>query len=319
MSNTIEEMSQDPPEANEESLLAPQNSSRFATLLLIWSLTPLLVVISVQELPALWAFAIRFMLAAPLAHVILKLRGQRLPLHQQAIKSYLAGALGIYLAMILCYLSAIYLPSNMISMVFGLSPLISGVIGLVFYGKQLSGFQWFGIMIGLLGLVTALGVFTGGLHVSAIGMMLVLVAMLLSVISLYMVNAANAGIKPMAQTVGSLWVSFFGSVLLVPFILPSLPTQIPSVKAVITIGFLVVFASILAFICLYDLNKRVSPTAVSLVTIVTPILATLWGNLFNAEVIHSATLVGLAMIVSGLSLFVWGQGKSMVKLRRGLA
>lgn len=303
----------------EESLLAPQNSSRFAILLLIWSLTPLLVVISVQELPALWAFAIRFLLAAPLAHLILKLRGQQLPLHNAALKSYVAGALGIYVAMILCYLSAVYLPSGIISMVFGLSPLISGIIGLIFLGKQLSGAQWLGICIGLVGLVTALGLFTGQLHVSALGLALVIAAMLISVISLYLVNAAKANIKPMAQTVGSLWVSFLGSAVMLPFILPSMPTALPSFKALFAIGFLLFFASILAFICLYDLNKRVSPTAVSLVTIVTPILATLWGNLFNAEVIHTATLLGLAMIVSGLSLFVWGQGRVIQRHPRALS
>lgn len=316
--SSIKDIPNQPPDSQhmlEESLLTPQNGSRFLALLGIWSLTPLLVVISVQEMPALWAFAVRFLLAAPLAHVILKLRGQSLPLHKAALKSYAAGALGIYLAMILCYLSAVYLPSSIISMVFGLSPLISGIIGLAIFGKQLSPAQWIGIAIGLVGLSVALGMFSGELHVSGIGITLVLVAMLISVVSLYLVNAANANIKPMAQTVGSLWVSFIGSVVMLPFILPSIPTALPSMRAVFAIGFLLFFASIIAFICLYDLNKRVSPTSVSLVTIMTPILATLWGNLFNGEVIHAATLVGLAMIVGGLSLFVWGQEQVNKRLK----
>lgn len=293
----------------EESLLTPQNGSRFLSLLLIWSLTPLFVVICVKAMPALWAFAIRFLLAAPIAHIILKLRGQTLPLHKSALKSYAAGALGIYVAMILCYLAAVYLPSSIISMVFGLSPLISGIIGLVFYGKKLIGKQWSGIFIGLLGLMIALGLFNTELHISTIGITLIIIAMLISVVSLYLVNEAKANIAPMAQAVGSLWVSFFGSLIMLPFILPMIPTTLPSIKVLFAIGFLLFFASILAFICLYDLNKRVSPTSVSLVTIMTPILATLWGNLFNHEIISTTTIVGLLMIVAGLSLFIWGQEK----------
>lgn len=293
----------------EQSLLAPQNSSRFATLLLIWSLTPLLVVISVQELPALWAFAIRFLLAAPIAHFVLKLRGQQLPLHKAALKSYVAGSLGIYVGMLLCYLSAVYLPSSIISMVFGLSPLVAGVIGLFVYGKKLAAFQWLGILLGLFGLMVALGVFGGNLHISGLGIALVLSAMLVSVCSLYLVNATHANIKPMCQTVGSLWVSFFGSLVMLPFIFSNIPNELPSSNVLFAIGFLVLCASILAFIFMYDLNKRVSPTSVSLVTIITPILATIWGNLFNNESIETTTTIGLGMIVVGLSLFVWQQAR----------
>lgn len=284
-----------------------RNASRFMLLLLIWSFTPLLVVINVQEMPAMWAFCIRFLLAAPIAHIVLRLSQQRLPRHKKALKAYVAGALGIYLTLVFCYLAANYLPSSIISMTFGLSPLLSGVIGLLVYGTRLGISQWLGIVLGVGGLMVALGLLTGSLYVSGIGMLFVLSAVLANVVSLYLVNAANANISPLAQSVGALWVSFLAVLVTLPFIIPTIPTALPSIKAMAIIGVLVVFGSILAFICLYDLNKRVSPTAVSLVMIATPVLATLWGNLFNAEAIHASTLIGLVMIVTGLSLYVWGQ------------
>lgn len=297
----------------EESLLTPKNSSRFLVLLIIWSLTPLLVVISVQSMPVFWAFFFRFICAAPIAHLVLILRKQKLPLHKRAVLSYLSGSLGIFLSMILCYMSARYLTSSIISMSFGLSPLLSGVIGLIFYQRFLTKKQWLGILLGLVGLSVALGMFSHSLHVQPMGIMLIIPAVIFSVISLYLVNATQANVAPMAQTVGTLWVSFIGSLLILPFIISSFPTQMPPAKGLFAVGFLIFFASILAFLCMYDLNKRVSPTSIALVTIITPILATIWGNLFNHEVVHNETIVGLGLIVTGLSLFVWSQPKAPKK------
>lgn len=395
-----------------DNLLHPQNASRFGALLLIWSFTPLAVVVSVQEVSSLWAFCLRFLCAAPLAHLLLSALGQKLPVSSEAIKSYLAGALGIFVAMMLTYLAAASLPSSIISMIFGLSPLVSGLIGLVIYHKQLHTLQWFGIGFGLVGLALALGLFSHSLQASGLSIALVLGAMLLSVVSLYVVNhiqteahlrmptrfrrprfanamtlvrlnlvfdhplnqALNQALKqgarksgvlqgvhhvknslrkitnhtpditpraaptkstteatneataetvkitppeagadqsaasltPLMQTVGTLWVSFFGVLTLLPFIWGSAPSTLPSTRGLVAIGFLVVFASMLAFVVLYELNQRISPTATSLVTIITPILATLWGAWLNAEPVNQSLLWGLGCIVVGLSVFVWG-------------
>lgn len=332
----------------EQSLLTWHNGSRFLALLMIWSLTPLAVVVSVKGLPPLWALATRFLLAAPLAHGLLKILGERLPLNLQALKSYVAGALGVYVAMMLTYLAAVQLPSSMISMIFGLSPMVSGMIGLLVYKKQLHKLQWLGISLALLGLILALGLISGSFQVPQQSLGLVCSAMLLSVVSLYLVNHvqqqadlrqptkrrrprfANAltivrlvgvqaklspvhnnnkphvSLTPLNQTVGVLWVSFVGVFMLLPFIWHTAPTHLPPADALIAIGFLVVFSSLLAFVFLYALNSRVSPTSVSMVMIITPILAAIWGAWLNHEQIAHQMLFGLALIVMGLSLFVWG-------------
>ncbi len=67
-----------------------QVASRYALLVFIWSTTPLAVVLSIRELHPVWALALRFALAAPLAALCLWLLGERLPFHREAVKSYAA-------------------------------------------------------------------------------------------------------------------------------------------------------------------------------------------------------------------------------------
>ena len=88
--------------------------SRYALLVFIWSTTPLAVVLSIQELHPIWALSLRFALAVPLAVVCLWAIDQALPLNLRALRSYCAGALSLFGAMIFTYLGASYLPSSLI-------------------------------------------------------------------------------------------------------------------------------------------------------------------------------------------------------------
>lgn len=278
-------------------------SSRFFALVLIWSMTPLAVVWSVRELHPVWALALRFVCATPLAWLLLRGLGLRLRWDRVALRSYLAGSLGLFGAMLLCYLGAMSLPSAMIAMIFGLSPLVTGALGhALFKTQRLRGVQWLGMLCGLLGMVVAIGVLPMQAQtLSGIGVLYTLAGMLCYVLSMFWLIHENAGLHPMVQTTGSLGLSALGFVLLLPFFLDQMPMQLPSVSALLAVLFTIVLASVLAMLCYFDLVERIGPTPVALTTILTPVLALCWGVLLNQEQLGAHTLFGMLIVLLGLA------------------
>lgn len=278
-------------------------SSRFIALVLIWSMTPLAVVLSVRELHPVWALAIRFVCAAPLAWLLLQSLGLTLRWDRQALRSYLAGSLGLFGAMLLCYLGAMSLPSAMIAMIFGLSPLVTGALGhWVFKTHQLRWVQCLGMLCGLLGMTVAIGIFPMQAQtLSVAGVAYTLAGMLCYVLSMFWLIHENAGLHPMVQTTGSLGLSAFGFLLLLPFFATQMPTHLPSTPVLFALLFTIVLASVLAMLCYFDLVERIGPTPVALTTILTPVLALCWGMWLNDEQLGAHTLLGMLIVLLGLA------------------
>ncbi|MEC7118781.1 MAG: DMT family transporter [Pseudomonadota bacterium] len=280
-------------------------STRFIALVLIWSMTPLAVVWSVRELHPVWALSFRFCCAVPLAWLVLRSLGLRLRWDVRALRSYLAGSLGLFGAMLLCYLGAMHLPSVMVAMIFGLSPLLTGVLGhAVFKTQRLVWIQWLGMLCGLFGMALAIGIWPSHTQtVSLLGVLYTTAGMACYVLSIFWLLHENAGLHPMVQTTGSLAMSAAGFVLLLPFFMAEMPTQLPSLSTMLAVLYTIVLASVVAMLCYFDLVERIGPTPVALTTILTPVLALCWGVLFNHERLGAHTVMGLLVVLCGMSLY----------------
>lgn len=126
----------------------PTQTNMIATYILlvfIWATTPLAIVWSVTDLHPLWALALRFFLALPFAFALLWLFKTRFPVDSLSMHSYLAGACSFIGSQIFTYLATGYLSSGIIALMFGLAPIITGLIGrFVFSSNSIlhSGAAW---------------------------------------------------------------------------------------------------------------------------------------------------------------------------------
>ena len=109
----------------------------YALLVFIWATTPLAIVWSATDLHPLWALALRFFLAFPIAILLLLILRGRLPLDQRSIQSYIAGASSFIGSQIFTYLAVDYLSSGLIALMFGLAPLITGILGVFIFRIRL--------------------------------------------------------------------------------------------------------------------------------------------------------------------------------------
>lgn len=286
----------------------------YALLVFIWSTTPLAIVWSVEDLHPMWALAIRFFLALPLALGLLWLLKTRLPLDRVSLHSYLAGACSFIGSQIFTYWSTDYLSSGIIALMFGLAPLISGLIGRFVFQMQLSLNQWLGMGIALTGLsVICLG--DADQHIQPIGIVIALVGVLVYCVSMFWVKKINAPIDPMAQAAGSIGLSVVFSLGMLPFIWQYAPIAMPHAKSLFGLVYAVIMASLIAMFCYFKLVQKIKPTTLSLTTVLTPMLALLVGVLLNNEKLPLIALVGVVILLFGLVVYFAKEIKASYKAR----
>ncbi|TXJ08946.1 MAG: DMT family transporter [Acinetobacter sp.] len=277
---------------------------QFIAVVMIWSLTPLAAVWTVAELHWAWGLFIRFSLAIPIA--LLCMLYFRLSFHYdiKSMLSYCAGAIGLFGSMTFCYIGATEVPSAIISIIYGISPILSGLMSTFILGKdRFHWIQWLGLGLALLGMCLAIGLGSSEIQMSNFGIMCEIIAMVLYVISTFAVGMVGANIHPITQTAGSTIVSWLGYLCLLPIFWAYLPHQLPNIHTSLAVLYSAFFSSVLAMIFYYALIKKLKPTTVLLITIMTPVLATLWGTWLNQEHLSSHLLLGLILLCSGLFLY----------------
>ncbi|MFD1438485.1 DMT family transporter [Acinetobacter terrae] len=279
-------------------------AGQFVTVVLIWSVTPLAAVWTVHEIHWAWGLFIRFSLAIPIALVCQAYFKVKVPLHPQALLSYAAGALGLFASMTFCYMGASKVPSAIISIIYGIAPFVSGLLATcIFKSEKLSAYQCTGLMMGMLGLYFALDLSSQNIRLNYLGIALEVIAMILYVLSAFAVRGVAANLHPISQMTGATIMSWLGYCALLPFFWSDLPSQLPVLQTSIALIYSALFSSVLAMIFYYQLLNTVNPTTLMLITIMTPVLATLWGTWLNHEALSPHLILGLLLLCMGLSLY----------------
>ena len=280
-------------------------ASIYALLVLIWAATPLAIVWSVAEVHPMWVLIIRYFGASVLALVILAAMRNPLPFDRTSMMSYVAGSLNLIGAQLFIYMAANYLTSGLMALIFGFSPLVAGLIGhVILKTNRLIWLQWAGMAVAVGGLSFVFAE-SADSKVNPWGVVLMLISMVSYISSIFWVKQINAPLKPMSQATGSLIVSSLGSLLIIPFIWQSFPTQMPSMQALFGFGFTMILSSIVAMLCYFWLIRRLAASTVSLSNVMTPIIALILGATLNNEVISSHAFAGIAVVMFGIVMYFW--------------
>jgi len=278
----------------------------YITVILIWTTTPLAIKWSSEGTGFVFAVSSRMVLGAAIAMFLTVIMRLDIPWHKPAIKTYLYSGLGIAVSMMFVYWAAQYIPSGWISLIFGLSPIITGLIMLVFYGEnEFSKDKLLGLFLGLAGLAL---IFTTGFTLS-MNAVLGIVAVLLSTV-IYSFTAIK--VKQHNQGLPALTITATGLMFAMPFYILCwylVDGDIPEVivtRAGLSILYLAFFGSVIGFALFFYILKHVSATRVSLITLVTPVTALLLGKYLNDEPLSLQITAGAIMILSGLASYEFG-------------
>jgi drug/metabolite transporter (DMT)-like permease len=278
----------------------------FVSVILIWSTTPLAIKWSALGVGFSFAVLSRMVIGAMLCGALLVVMRITFPLHRKARLSYLASGLSMFGAMALTYWSSRVVSSGMISVMFGLFPLITS-LGAMWWLKE-EAFtlnKLAGMLLGLTGLVL---VFQGGLNLgegAVLGLFALFIAVVLQSLGLVWIKKIGDDSPPLATTLGSLLVAlplFFATWMIAD---GGMPASFPA-RAVAATIYLGVFGSVLGFALYYYMIKHMDAAHIALITLVTPVSALLLGHTLNNEEVLPHVWVGTAFILLGLSLHRWG-------------
>jgi len=280
----------------------------YLAVILIWSTTPLGIVWSSESIPPTMAVLLRMLIAITLGMLIIKSRRIILPWHKQALKLYSFSALGIFGGMLFSYMSAKYISSGVMSLIFGLSPVISALLAQKIANEaKLSKVRLFSMFISLAGLaVVCANSFTLKEN-SIYGLAFILIAVFFFSLSGVLVKTVHLAIHPMATTVGSLTVSvplFFISWLVLDGSLDTSQWQLRSIAATVYLG---IFGSLIGFYAYFYVLQKLTASTVTLVTLITPVMALSLGAVLNNEIISFNLIIGAFLVLFGLTLYHFGE------------
>ncbi|AWB68010.1 EamA family transporter [Saccharobesus litoralis] len=280
----------------------------YLAVVLIWSTTPLGIVWSTESITPTFAVFARMLIAVAVGVLFLKLFRIPLPWHKQAVRLYAYASIGIAGGMILGYNASVYITSGVMSLIFGLSPIISGVLAKCVDPKQkTTSYQYIALLICVTGLSL---VCSENLQLnpdSWKGIVLITGSVTCFSLSGVLVKTVKLEINPFASTMGSLILStpIFGLawLMLTNGEINLEQWQLHSVWAVIYLG---IFGSLIGFIAYYYILQKLTATTVALVTLITPPIALILGAWLNQEVISQSILLGASLILLGLGLYQFG-------------
>lgn len=283
-------------------------------IIIIWTTTPLAIKWSGEGTGYLFGVTGRMVIGVILAVLLLSLMGKRLQWHKRARQTYVAGGLGIYGAMMLVYWGVQYIPSGWVSIIFGLSPVITGLLASLFLNETaLTPARLLGIALGLLGLVLVFAEGNELSHQAMLGVIAVALSTLVHSISTVWVKRIAAALPGMTITTGSLMVAVL-LFLMTWFVTGATWPETVAMRTASSIIYLGVVGSVLGFALYFYVLTHVEATRVSLITLITPVTALLLGAQLNDEVITVQVWTGVMVITCGLVMFQWGH--RLVGLKR---
>lgn len=275
----------------------------YVGIILIWSTTPLAIQWSSQGAGFAFALFARMLLGVVVAALLIALWRIPLPLHARARRAYLVGGLGLFGGMAFTYWAARYIHSGLVSVLFGLSPIVAGIQTAIFLGEHnLTRLRLIGLLLAVGGLAV---IFLEGSSFGGEQTLLGLAALLLAVTiysgCLVWLKHIGDDSPPLATTVGTLTVALplFGALWW--WADGSLPTVMPP-RAVAAIGYLGIFGSVIGFALYYYVIKHLDTGRIALITLITPVLALLLGHFLNGEAVGWRLWAGTALILGGLAL-----------------
>lgn len=283
--------------------------SRLVWLLLciIWGSTWLFIKLGLDDLPPFTFAGIRFVIAVAILFAIIKARRLSLP-RKRSDWTLLAttGVLSFSLNYGLLFWGEQYISSGLAALLQATIPAFGLVIAHFYLpGEQMTPAKIFGVVMGVAGVGV---IFSNQLSVAGpkalAGCAALVVGSACAAHANVLVKARGGHLDPAILAGGQM---FFG---LMPLLLIGIPLEGNPFDfrwtrmAVISLFYLAIVGSVVAFLLYYWLVQHMDVTKTMLIALITPIVAVVLGMLVLNEELNWRTFLGGAMIISGIGLVV---------------
>ncbi len=269
----------------------------FLALGVAWGIPYLFIKIAVAELDPAMVVLARSALAAILLLPLALFRKQVLPVLRRWRPLIAYTVLEIVVPWFFLSSAEQHLSSSTAGLLIAAVPLAAVAVAF-FMGRpaHLTGWNWVGIAIGMLGVAAIVGLDVGGSDLGAVAELAVVVvcyALGPAILSRWMSDLPGVGVTA---------VSLAGAAIIyVPIVLLTggWPTTVPSTSVIVAIVVLAVVCSALAFILLIALVAEAGPVRATAITYINPAVAILVGAAVLGERITVWTILGFVLVLGG--------------------
>ncbi|MFC7211430.1 DMT family transporter [Natronoarchaeum sp. GCM10025321] len=271
-----------------------------------------------EYFPPLAFVALRFDIAAVvlLGYVaVTRSRGELVPRTRGDVAGILAtGVLAIGLTNALLFVGQQYATSAVAAIVFSLNPILTPVFAAVLLSdERLSARGVVGMLLGLGGVILVVGpspaLLLGG---DAFGKAILLAAAVSGALGAVSIRRANSSIS---STVRTAWGLPFAALLthsLSTASGESLSAIVWTPEAVLALGYVALFAGVLAYVAYFGLIDSAGAIHANLVFYVVPVVSTIGGWALLGETISTLAIVGFLTIFAGFAVL----GSESIDLHR---
>ena len=266
---------------------------------LIWGIPYLLIKIAVEELSPVELVFLRTAIAAAVLVPYAAARGQLRPAlrHWRWLLAFtLLEMTGPWF--LLAYAEQT-LSSSLTGLLVAVVPIVSVVAGRL-AGEQdrLDAVRLTGMVLGLAGVATLLGLDVGGGELVAVGAVALVVVGYGTaplIVSRQLAHVPSSGVSALALLITALvWLPFAG---------PRLPeTGVPSGRVLVAVAVLTLVCTVAALLLFFALILEAGPNRALVITFVNPAVAVVLGILVLGEPLTVGTLVGFPLVLLGCVL-----------------
>lgn len=265
----------------------------------IWGSSFVFMRIAVPQLTPAWTLEGRLLSAALVLLLVSAVLRKPLHLRQHWRHYLILGVFNTAIPFFAYAWAALTLPASLLSILNSTAPLFGVIIGFVWRGKPITPRAVLGLVLGISGVITLVGL--GGLSVQSGALAAVVITLAASACYGWVSNYAETAVKveSYANTHGSLWAAFL---VMLPILAAtpapaSWPTQ--AVVATLVLGLL---CTGVAYLMYFHLIATAGAPAALTVGYLIPLWGVLWGWLFLNEAIGWHTLFGAGLVLAGTVL-----------------
>lgn len=280
----------------------------YFSVVLIWATTPLAIQWSSDSLSFMLAVVARMAIALAIALLVHGLLRKSLTTYWQHARIYFAASIGIFPNMPVVYWGAQFIPSGLVAVIFALSPFATGLMTLLLL-KQ-NPFTVKRVLALLLALVGLVIIFYHQMQfdlrsIYGIGA-IVLSCLLFSFSSVWVKKLTlqqAVSVDAFHQATGALVFALPG-LLAVWWLTDGMVPQQVSITSAGAIIYLAIMGSLVGAALFFYVLQRMSASAVSLITLMTPVLAIVLGKQLAGEDLSPQTLLGVTTVLLALLLYL---------------
>jgi drug/metabolite transporter (DMT)-like permease len=269
---------------------------------LIWGSTYMAISVALQSWPPFMMASIRFLIAGAALYAGLRMRGMPSPTRRQWLNAAFAGSLLLGIGNgAVCYAQQT-VASGLAAIAIASMPLFAAIFGVI-YKTWPSRVEWLGLVIGFSGVI--LLNFGNGLDGSPLGAVALIMAACAWAFG--SVWSQRQDMPPALMNTAAQMLC--GGVILgvVALLHGERLHAMPSLPATLSLAYLIVFGSLVAFSAYLYLLNNVRPLLATSYAYVNPPVAVLLGMLFLGEQVHGIDVFAMLVILAGVALIAFSK------------